>query len=148
MEVEELDPALGFLQTLWALDHALQSRSKAMSTLLGVTGQQRFALRLIGMRGRTTSGDLCRLMHLHPSTLTGLLRRLEERRLVVRRPDPDDARRALLRLTPLGKRSTGPNEVCIEAAVRRVLKKVSRSNRIALEKTVATLVAELEDRPR
>ena len=143
-DVEDLDPALGFLRTLWALDHALQARSKAMGSRLGVTGAQRFTLRLIGMRGRTTSGDLCRLMHLHASTLTGLLRRLEQRKLIVRKTDRADARRALLELTAAGRRATKHTDFCTEAAVRRVLRQTSRRSRIEVERVVARLVVELE----
>ena len=48
-----------------------------------------------------TPEQLAVIMHLHPSTLSGILKRLERRDLLSRRPDPRDRRRALLALTAL-----------------------------------------------
>jgi len=49
---------------------------------------------------------------MRPTTLSNHLRRLGERGLVRRRPDPHDGRAALLRLTAKGRRDT---EACFPA---------------------------------
>lgn len=36
------------MRLLWATDHALQKTSKRMATTRGITGPQRFALRIVG----------------------------------------------------------------------------------------------------
>src|SRR6185503_3710439 len=90
---------LELMRVIWALDHALQSRSKAMARTLGVTGPQRFVLRVVERHPGISSGALAEYLHLHPSTLTGVLQRLDDRGLLERRRDPEDARRVLLELT-------------------------------------------------
>src|ERR1043166_1406830 len=39
--------ALDFMRAVWALDHALRSRSKRMKREIGLTGPQRLVLRLV-----------------------------------------------------------------------------------------------------
>jgi DNA-binding MarR family transcriptional regulator len=117
-----LPPALDFMRALWALDHAFQSASKRMETRLGVTSPQRLVVRILGRHPGLSAGAVADLLHLHPSTLTGILKRLEKRGLVARRADPRDARRALLVLTARGKAVDALRSGTVEAAVRRVLR--------------------------
>src|SRR5262245_41388371 len=118
-----LKPALDVLElmrVIWALDHALHSRSKAMASALGVTGPQRFVLRLVQRTPGISSGALANHIHLHPSTLTGVLQRLERRGLLVRRRDRADARRVLLQLTSKGRRMLR-KKGSVEEVVKRAI---------------------------
>src|SRR5262245_47820556 len=99
-----LGPVLEFMRLLWAVDHGLQSTSKKMRAALGITAPQRLVVRIVARHPGIAAGDLAALMHVHPSTLTGVLARLERRRLLARERDPADGRRARLRLTPSGRR--------------------------------------------
>ena len=113
---------LAFLRLLWAIDHGLQAHSKRMSRRLGVTGPQRLVIRVLGRYPRLTSGQLAALLHLHPSTLTGIVRRLSRKGFVTRRVDPADGRRFHLALTPRGraidsKRGGGTVEAELEKAL-------------------------------
>src|SRR5512143_986417 len=123
--MRQIGPVLDFLRALWALDHALQSASKRMETTLGVTGPQRFVVRMIGRFPGISAGEVSTLLHVHPSTLTGVLKRLEQRGLVVRRPDPSDGRRALLELTAKGRRVDATRTGTVEAAARRALARLT-----------------------
>jgi DNA-binding MarR family transcriptional regulator len=138
-----LGPVLEFMQALWAIDHQLQSASKRMETVLGVTGPQRLVLRIVGQHPGITSGEVADILHLHPSTLTGILKRLGARRLVERRADPADARRALLFLTARGRGVDDVRAGTVEGAVRRALAKLSsrtvRETRDALEGIAAEI---------
>src|SRR6185369_11866557 len=89
-----LGPGLDFLRELWALDHALQKLSKRMVKTIGVSGPQRLALRLVARFPGLPAGRLARLMHLHPSTVSGLVKRLAHRGLIVRSAEGPDRRRA------------------------------------------------------
>jgi len=60
--------------------------------------------RVAQMLEELTVGELATLLHVHPSTLTGILSRLEARGVGSRRPDPADKRRALFVLTARGSR--------------------------------------------
>lgn len=120
-DAQQLGRTLEFLRSIWALDHALHARSKAMARRTGLTGPQRLALRIIGRFPHISSGELAEVLHVHPSTLTGVLQRLEKQGHVVRSRDKADGRRALFALTRAGERLAGPVEFSVEGAVKKVL---------------------------
>ncbi len=122
--MRELGPVLDFMRALWALDHALQSASKRMEARQGVTAPQRLVVRIVGRFPAISAGEVAEILHLHPSTLTGVLKRLEDRGLLARRPDPADGRRALLQLTPRGRAIDRLRNGTVEAAVRRTLRRL------------------------
>lgn len=49
---------------------------------------------MMGKLPGLSAGQLARALHVHPSTLTGVLRRLESRRAIERRAAPEGGRRA------------------------------------------------------
>jgi len=146
-EANELGEVLSFMRALWAVDHGLQSVSKRMEDRLGVTGPQRLVLRMIGRFPKIAAGELAELLHVHPSTLTGVLKRLEKRDMLVRKPDPGDARRALFVLTARGRAADQTRSGTVEAAVRRGIGLVSDSERAVALKVLTVLVAELARDP-
>lgn len=69
----------------------------------GVTGPQIWALRTIEGADKVNMGDIAQQMHLHMSTVTGIIDRLEAAKLVTRERSASDARVMELRLTPKGR---------------------------------------------
>jgi DNA-binding MarR family transcriptional regulator len=69
----------------------------------GVTAPQIWALRTIGRENVATMSGLAQHMHLHMSTVSGIIDRLEAARLVTRERSEADARVMELRLTPKGR---------------------------------------------
>lgn len=139
----ELTGTLHFMQLLWELHHNLQARSKSMETTHGVTGPQRLVLRLVGRFPGLSAGELAGMLRLHPSTLTGVLRRLEHHGLLVRKSDPRDGRRALLKLTTAGKRIDAKRGGTVEAAVRQALARFDDTERDAIERALRFLISGL-----
>jgi DNA-binding MarR family transcriptional regulator len=117
-----LGDAIDFLRLIWAVDHALQRRSKAMAATLGITGPQRLVIRIIGRFPSLHARQLADILHLHPRSLTAVLKRLERRGLVRRWSDERDRRRWLLGLTRRGQALNRETPGTIEAAVQRVLR--------------------------
>jgi DNA-binding MarR family transcriptional regulator len=76
-----LGAVLDFMRLLWAVDHALQSASKRMEANFGMTGPQRLVVRIVGRFPGTPAGRVSQILHVHPSTLTGILKRLEAEEL-------------------------------------------------------------------
>jgi DNA-binding MarR family transcriptional regulator len=143
-EVVELSAALTFMQVMWALVHALDARSKRMAQELGVTGPQRLVLRIVGARPKISAGAVAKTLRLHPSSLTGVLRRLEDRGLLQRRSDPKDARRALLSLTRAGTTINSKRAGTVEAAVSRAIGRLGERELVAAQRVLQTLIEELE----
>ena len=131
---------LGFMRLLWAVTHGLESTSKRMGVELGVTGPQRLVLRLIGYYSRLSPGELAKLLHVHPSSLTGVLDRLERSKLLERRRDPSDGRRAILSLSAKGRALNARRAGTVEESVRRALASRSRA-KIAVAGDVLTAIA-------
>lgn len=104
---------------MWAVDHELQRVSKRMVGRIGLTAPQRLALRFIGLHAGLTQGALADLLHMHPGTVTGIVRHLQKSGLVQRTRDPDDTRRTSLTLTARGRRLNRQRKGTVEAAVRR-----------------------------
>jgi DNA-binding MarR family transcriptional regulator len=151
MEIHQLEEAKGlplgavldFMRLLWAVDHALQSTSKRMESTFGLTGPQRLVVRIVGRFPGIAAGRIAEILHVHPSTLTGVLRRLESRGVLQRRPDPRDARRALFMLTNKGRKLDVIRTGTVEQAVRRVLLK-DAGKVAAAQEVLASLSEELD----
>jgi DNA-binding MarR family transcriptional regulator len=139
----ELGQVLEFMQALWSVDHELQSSSKRMEASSGVTGPQRLVIRIVGRFPGISAGRVSEILHLHPSTLTGVLKRLEAHHLVERRADPADARRALLVLTPRGRAVDAVRGGTVEAGVRRALAKLPARSVAAAREVLEVLASEL-----
>jgi DNA-binding MarR family transcriptional regulator len=138
-----LGEVLDFMRLIWAMDHALQRTSKRMERTLGVTGPQRLVLRIVGRFPGIPAGDLARLLHVHASTLTGILARLQRHGLIRRRTDPRDRRRSLLGLTERGRRFDVETEGTIEAAVARALDGLSTDDRQATRRSLQAIAESL-----
>lgn len=138
------DPILKFLQAIWQVEHALERVSARMENRVGVSGPQRLALRLIGSRPAMTGTELSMTMHLHHSTVTGMLQRLELRGLIQRVPHPVDGRRRLLRLTRAAVRLNDPSlRGTVEYAARQMFQKCAESKRQATCEVLEQFAAEL-----
>jgi DNA-binding MarR family transcriptional regulator len=135
------------MRLIWAVDHALQRASKQMERTIGVTGPQRLVLRIVGRFPGVSAGDLARLLHLHPSTLTGIVARLEKQGSIRRRSDPRDRRRISLGLTNRGRSFDVAAEGTIEAAVSRVLAGVSAEKIRATREVLLAIADALDESP-
>jgi MarR family transcriptional regulator, organic hydroperoxide resistance regulator len=140
----ELPDVLQFMQLLWAVVHGLEKTSKKMRGAIGVTGPQRLVLRVVGLFPGLSAGDLANILHIHPSTLTGVLQRLVTQRLLERVDDPRDRRRAILRLTPGGIRANGVRRGTVESAVAKGLAETGESDRNATRRVLERLARHLD----
>jgi DNA-binding MarR family transcriptional regulator len=131
------------MRKLWALDHALQSASKRLENTTGITSPQRLVVRIVGVYPDISAGELAEILVTHPSTLTGVLRRLEARGFLERRADPHDARRAHLRLTRKGRSVDTLRTGTIEQAVHRLLGRLDPAALASTERVVQALIDEL-----
>jgi DNA-binding MarR family transcriptional regulator len=128
---------------MWVVNNALESLSSAMLAKLGVTGPQRLVVRTIGTLGQVSAGQLARELRLHPSTLTGLLQRLEARGFVVRTRDPDDARRILLTLAESGRTLDTLKGGTVEAAMERAVASLSPEEGAVVQRWLEVFAVEL-----
>ena len=143
-EPADLPDVLRFMQLLWAVAHGLERTSKRMAGEIGVTGPQRLVLRVVGLRPGISAGDLASTLHVHPSTLTGVLGRLVAQRLLIRETDLSDRRRAVLRLTARGARINAAATRTVEAAVAAALRNINDRDRAAARRVLQQVARQLE----
>jgi MarR family transcriptional regulator, organic hydroperoxide resistance regulator len=133
------------MRLLWAIVHQLQRRSKSMSADLGVTGPQRLVLRVVGLMPGASAGTLAEILHVHPSTLTGVLQRLVTQRLLTRSSHGNDRRRAMLSLTRRGELVNSIAEGTVEAAIAAALGVIGPRDAAATERTLAVIADKLQE---
>jgi DNA-binding MarR family transcriptional regulator len=141
---QSTDPVLQFLRLMWAVDHKLQSVSKRMTSRIGLTGPQRFAVRCIGRSPGLAAGELASLLHLDPGTVTGILKRLEDARMIAREQDASDGRRMRLTLTRAGRAVDRRNAGTVEGAIKKVLASASAADVAAAGRVFRRLASELD----
>lgn len=145
--VAALGEVLSFMRLLWAVTHGLESTSKRMLSELGVTGPQRLVLRIVGQNPEISPGELARVLHMHPSSLTGVLHRLVEARLLHRERDRNDGRRSTLTLSPIGRQVNARRAGTVEAAVQRAMAGQSPEKLRIVEEMLRALAEELDTDP-
>lgn len=143
----DLGKVLDFMRLLWALDHALQSKSKRMARDIGVTGLQRMVIRIIGRFPLLSAGGLAQILYVDPSTLTGVFTLLEARRLIEREADPEDGRRVRFRLAPLGHKLNDLREGTVESNIERALARIAPAKLAATRDVLEELTRALSESP-
>jgi len=91
------------MQSLRRIFKAIQDYSQEVSSSFGITGPQLWALKIVSQHPDLALGELSRKMYLHPSTVTGVIDRLESKGYVVRDRDLADRRVVKVKLTPAGQ---------------------------------------------
>ena len=100
----QLHESQAVLVALRRIMRAIDLRSRQLVQELGVTGPQLMVLEQLVRGGvGVPAGSLAKAVSLSHATLTGIVSRLESRRLVRRRDDDRDRRRVLVEVTPDGR---------------------------------------------
>jgi homoprotocatechuate degradation regulator HpaR len=103
-----------------------------------ITEPQWRVMRVLNERGAADATSLSGVGLLHAPSVTRILRDLEKRKLLVRKPDKHDGRRALVSLTPAGRDIVA----IVSREVLRVLREYAeRFGEQRLKRTVDELVA-------
>ena len=92
------------MQSLRRIFKAIQDYSHEVSEKFGITGPQLWALKTISQNESLSLSDLSERMYLHPSTMTGVIDRLERKGYVTRSRDKVDRRVIYVQLSAEGKR--------------------------------------------
>jgi DNA-binding MarR family transcriptional regulator len=98
---------------------AFRRRSQEALAEGDLTGPQLTALSRLDRVGPSTTAELARREQITPQAMGTTIAGLEERELVLRRPDSADARRSILSLTPAGRAAirSGRSELVDRVAV-------------------------------
>ncbi len=96
---------------------------------IGMHGHEFAILHRLEQGGTAHGRELSRTLRVHPSNLVALLDQLEDAGLIVRRRDPRDRRRQLIKLTAAGTKRLRRAEAAAAEAERELLSPLSAEER-------------------
>jgi len=111
---------------------------------LGITEIEAHLLARLSAKGSISVADLQHAFGLRPSTLTNAVDRLERRRLIARKTDPEDRRSVLVTLTAAGRRAAREVIAMVDALEARVAGRVSEVQLRAFDAVVEAIEASLQ----
>ncbi len=112
----------------------------AVLTTHNLTPAQYFALARLREKGEVSQNLLGRMAAMDPATIQGVVKRLNERDLITRVPDPNDRRRISLRLTDQGVALIDGLRSGIEEMTSRVLAPLSSDEQSQLRDLLKRIV--------
>jgi DNA-binding MarR family transcriptional regulator len=128
------------VRNLRRLFKAIHEHSKAILRKTGFSGPQVWALTILRTEPGLSLGELADRLFAHPSTVSGIVDRLERRGAIRRAVDPLDGRGIRLSLTALGRRllrrSPSPFQVGLRRALEDLPSSQLRQLRRGLEQVV------------
>jgi DNA-binding MarR family transcriptional regulator len=99
---QSLEHDVEILQSIRRIIRSVEMYSKKLSSCYKITGPQLVCLLTIGEHQPITASKIAKQVHLSPSTVVGVLDRLEEKDLIVRERDHKDRRKVHINLTDKG----------------------------------------------
>jgi DNA-binding MarR family transcriptional regulator len=137
------------LAALRRIVHSIDLHSRRLLAECEVTAPQLVCLHMLDNEGPLTSRALAGKVHVNPSTLVGILDRLEAKGLVLRRRDPEDRRSVFVELTRAGAafvaKAPSPLQAALVGRLRRLSRKEQRKLAQSLEEVVGLMQAEALD---
>jgi DNA-binding MarR family transcriptional regulator len=134
------------MQSLRRIFKAIHDYSKDVSANFGITGPQLWALKTIAQEGSLPLGELSRKMYLHPSTISGVIDRLEDKGYVARVRDNDRGDRRVINvgLTLKGRRLVNKTPNPIQGKMLYGLRKLKKEELNLICRSVQKLVKIME----
>lgn len=137
------------LAALRRIVHAIDLHSRRLLAQCEVTAPQLVCLHMLAAEGALTSRALAQRVHVNPSTLVGILDRLESKQLVCRRRDPRDRRSVFVELTRTGAafiaKAPSPLQSALVDGLRGLSRKDQRRLAESLEEVVGLMQAQALD---
>lgn len=130
------------VNNLRRLFKAIQEYSKAILRQTGLSAPQVWVLNVLDGTPRLSLNELSERLFAHPSTVSGIIDRLEERGVVRRERDPDDGRGVLLDLTPRGRRMVASSPPPVQVGLRSALERMPALQLRQLRRSLDHLVRE------
>lgn len=134
------DDAAEVVNSLRRLFKAIHEYSKAILGRTGLTGPQLWALTVLAREPALSLGELSERIFAHPSTVSGIVDRLEERGAVRRAVDREDRRGIRLSLTPLGRRILEKAPPPVQMGLRQALEGMPAIRLRALRRSLDEIV--------
>lgn len=132
------------LLSLRRITRAIDVYSRHLAKTYNLTGPQLVCLRQLARDGASSPGELAKQVSLSAATVTGILDRLETRRLVRRRRNPKDKRRVIVALTKEGRELAASAPPPLHSRLSKGLAELPQTEQAAIEEALRSVVAMME----
>lgn len=137
---------LRILQLLRRIIRAVDIHSHKLSSRYNITGPQLSCLVAIQAEGPLTSAQLAKKVYLSPSTLVGIIDRLEEKQLIQRQRDISDRRRVHISITKTGEKLVAASPSLLQETLATALKELPEIEQVSITLALEKLVDLMEAR--
>lgn len=144
IEVPSRSYELRILQCLRRIIRAVDIHSSKLATQYKITGPQLGCLIALKESGPISSARLAKQVYLSPSTIVGIVDRLEEKGLVQRKRDKNDRRLIHICTTTAAERLIAAAPSLLQDTLSRGLVELPESEQIAITTAVEKLVELME----
>lgn len=144
IEVPSRSYELRILQCLRRIIRAVDIHSTKLATQYKITGPQLGCLLALSESGPITSARLAKQVYLSPSTIVGIIDRLEEKGLVQRKRDKKDRRLIHICITAAAEKLIAAAPSLLQDTLSRGLIKLPESEQIAITTALEKLVELME----
>jgi DNA-binding MarR family transcriptional regulator len=145
-QVPEKNYELRILQSLRRIIRAVDMHSHKLSSQYKITGPQLGCLIALKEEQPLTIAQLAKKVYLSPSTLVGIIDRLEEKDLVQRKRDPSDRRRVQIYVTTQGTDLIAAAPSLLQETLVSALKELPEPEQISITMALEKLVDLMEAR--
>jgi DNA-binding MarR family transcriptional regulator len=118
----------------------LNEQSKKVERETGITGPQLWTIKTINELSPINVSDLASKLYLHPTTVIGIIDRLEKQNLVKRRRSKDDRRVVWIELTAKGNDLVKSAPEVAQGLLVSGLEEISANNLIEIDRSMKRLV--------
>jgi MarR family transcriptional regulator, organic hydroperoxide resistance regulator len=132
------------LRLLRRLFRAIHVYSKAILAKAGLSGPQVWALTILAAHPGLSARDLAARMFVHPSTLTGILERLERKGAIERVVNKSDRRGVRLSVTSSGRRVLRATPPPVQVGLTRALETLPARRLRELRRSLERIARETE----
>ncbi len=137
---------LRILQALRRIMRAVEIHSHKLASQHNITGPQLACLLAVREEGPLSSGKLAKKVYLSPSTLVGIVDRLEEKQLVTRKRDNKDRRQVQISITPKGEELIAAAPSLLQETLANALVELPELEQVSITMALEKLVDLMEAR--
>ncbi len=131
---------LRILQSLRQMIRAIEIHSRKLTQTCQITGPQLSCLLALREHGELTTTTLANTLYLSPSTVVGIVDRLEEKGLVSRRRSNQDRRQVQIAITAAGRELTSSTPSPLQETLVESLRALPESEQIAITQALEKVV--------
>ncbi len=135
---------LRILRALRKIIRGIDLYSKELATTAGITTPQLVCLLAIVQAGSATVTSIGREIHVSPSTVVGILDRLEEKGLIRRDRDREDRRLVSVTATAEGMRVASESPSPLQKTLAEALEALPQEEQAAIARSLERIVALME----